>query len=85
MDFLWSLFVNFFGMAHNILVILKQFLLRYVNIILMLFQGIVKVRYAFIVHTFEKVAQLRGEDPEALSEQLWRNACAALRTDDSYN
>ena len=40
---------------------------------------------AFIVHTFEKVAQLRGEDPEALSEQLWRNACAALRTDDSYN
>lgn len=29
---------------------------------------------AFIVHTFEKVAQLRGEDPEALAEALWDNA-----------
>lgn len=29
---------------------------------------------AFIVHTFEKVAQLRGEDPEALAGALWENA-----------
>ena len=34
---------------------------------------------AFIVHTFLKIAELRGEDPERLSEQLWQNACAALR------
>ena len=34
---------------------------------------------AFITHTFEKVAELRGADPEALSELLWQNACAALR------
>ena len=33
---------------------------------------------AFIVHTFEKVAQLRGEAPETLSEQLWENACRAV-------
>lgn len=29
---------------------------------------------AFIVHTFEKVAELRGEAPEALAEQLWENS-----------
>ena len=29
---------------------------------------------AFIVHTFEKVAELRGEDPEALAERLWENS-----------
>ena len=34
---------------------------------------------AFIVHTFEKIAQLREADPEALSQQLWQNACNALR------
>jgi TatD DNase family protein len=34
---------------------------------------------AFIVHTFQKLAALRGEAPEALAEQLWQNACAALR------
>lgn len=34
---------------------------------------------AYIVHTFSKLAELRGEDPDKLSEQLWQNACAALR------
>lgn len=34
---------------------------------------------AFIVHTFEKLAELRGEDPEALAAKLWQNSCAALR------
>ncbi|MBR2697490.1 MAG: TatD family hydrolase [Clostridia bacterium] len=34
---------------------------------------------AYIVHTFSKIAELRGADPEKLSEQLWQNACAALR------
>ena len=34
---------------------------------------------AFIVHTFEKVAELRGADREALSEQLWANANRVLR------
>ena len=29
---------------------------------------------AFIVHTFTKVAELRGEAPDRLAEQLWRNA-----------
>lgn len=29
---------------------------------------------AFIVHTFAKVAELRGEAPDRLAEQLWRNA-----------
>ena len=29
---------------------------------------------AFIVHTFERVAALRGEAPEALAERLWANA-----------
>ena len=29
---------------------------------------------AFIVHTFEKVAELRDEAPEVLAEQLWLNA-----------
>lgn len=33
---------------------------------------------AFIVHTFGRVAELRGEEPEALAEQLWKNSCAAL-------
>ena len=34
---------------------------------------------AFITHTFAKVAELRGESPDALSERLWQNACTALR------
>ena len=34
---------------------------------------------AFITHTFARVAELRGESPDALSEQLWRNACAIMR------
>ena len=33
---------------------------------------------AFIAHTFARVAELRGEDPERLAEQLWQNSCAAL-------
>ena len=36
---------------------------------------------AFITHTFARVAELRGERPDSLSEQLWRNACAALAID----
>ena len=36
---------------------------------------------AFIAHTFEKVARLRGEDPEALAEQLWQNSNRAMRLD----
>lgn len=36
---------------------------------------------AYIVHTFQKLAEIRGGDPEALSEQLWQNACAALRVE----
>ena len=34
---------------------------------------------AYIVHTFEKVAELRGAEPEALAEQLWENACRVIR------
>ena len=34
---------------------------------------------SFIVHTFDKLAEFRGEDPEALSERLWQNACAVMR------
>ena len=33
---------------------------------------------AFIVHTFARVAELRGDAPDALAEQLWQNACRAL-------
>lgn len=29
---------------------------------------------AFIAHTFAKVAELRGESPDALAEQLWENS-----------
>jgi len=29
---------------------------------------------AFIVHTFDKVAELREQPPEALASQLWENA-----------
>lgn len=36
---------------------------------------------AFIVHTFNKVAELRGEAPEALAEQLWDNANRAMGID----
>lgn len=36
---------------------------------------------AYITHTFARVAELRGESPDRLSEQLWQNACAALRID----
>lgn len=37
---------------------------------------------AFIAHTFDKVAELRGEDREALSERLWGNANRAMRLED---
>ena len=33
---------------------------------------------AFIAHTFEKVAELRAAEPEALAEQLWENANRAM-------
>jgi TatD DNase family protein len=33
---------------------------------------------AFIAHTFEKVAELRAAEPEALDEQLWENANRAM-------
>ncbi len=33
---------------------------------------------AFIALTFEKVARLRGEDPETLAEQLWQNSNRAM-------
>ena len=33
---------------------------------------------AFIIHTFERVAGLRGEAPEALAESLWANANRAM-------
>ena len=33
---------------------------------------------AFITHTFARVAELRGESPDGLSEQLWRNSCRAM-------
>ena len=33
---------------------------------------------AFITHTFEKVAELRASEPEALAEQLWENANRAV-------
>ena len=36
---------------------------------------------AFIIHTFEKVAGLRGAEPEALAEQLWDNANRAIGID----
>lgn len=36
---------------------------------------------AFIVHTFQKLVELRGEEPEALADRLWQNACVALRVD----
>ena len=38
---------------------------------------------AFITHTFAKVAELRGTPPEDLAEQLWQNACAAMRIEES--
>ena len=38
---------------------------------------------AFVRYTFEKVAQLRGADEEALAARLWENACRALRIDPS--
>ena len=37
---------------------------------------------AFIVHTFSRVAELRGAEPEALAERLWKNSCAALGIED---
>ena len=33
---------------------------------------------SFLPHTFARVAELRGDAPDALAEQLWRNSCAAL-------
>lgn len=32
---------------------------------------------AHIIHTFRKIAVLRGEDPEMLAEQIWRNVHTA--------
>ena len=32
---------------------------------------------AFVKYTFERVAELRGEDPETLAEQLWENTVRA--------
>lgn len=37
---------------------------------------------AFIVHTFEKVRELRNADPEALAEQLWANANRIMGIED---
>ena len=34
---------------------------------------------SFLPHTFAKVAELRGGDPESLAEQLWANANRAMR------
>ena len=34
---------------------------------------------AFVLHTLEKIAQLRETDPEAMAQQLWTNSNAALR------
>ena len=34
---------------------------------------------AFITHTFDRVVEIRGGDPEALAEQLWQNACRIMR------
>ena len=36
---------------------------------------------AFIIHTFEKVAELRAAEPEALAEQLWENANRVMGID----
>ena len=36
---------------------------------------------AFIAHTFAKVAELRGESPDRLSERLWENACRIMAVD----
>ena len=33
---------------------------------------------AFIVHTFAKVAELRGASPDRLAEQLWENSCRII-------
>ena len=33
---------------------------------------------AFITHTFARVAELRGESPDGLAEQLWRNSCRVM-------
>ena len=37
---------------------------------------------AFMVHTFERLCELRDVDSEALSEQLFHNACRALRIEE---
>ena len=34
---------------------------------------------SFLTHTLSRVAQLRGESPDQTAQQLWQNACAALR------
>ena len=34
---------------------------------------------AFVLHTLEKIAQLRETDPEAMAQQLWTNSNTALR------
>lgn len=40
---------------------------------------------SFLVHTLYKVAELRGEAPEQLAEQLWANSLAALRLTERTN
>ena len=37
---------------------------------------------AFLPYTFAKVAELRGEEPKRLAEQLWDNANRAMRIED---
>lgn len=36
---------------------------------------------SFITHTLAKVAELRATGPDAMAEQLWKNACAILGLD----
>ena len=40
---------------------------------------------AFLVHTLEKVAQLRGQTAEETAAQLWANACRALGLPESLS
>lgn len=39
---------------------------------------------AFLIDTFRRVAEIRSADPEALSEQLWRNAMSAFDAEKRY-
>jgi len=38
---------------------------------------------AFVSHTFKFIAELRGEDPEAFAEQVWKNSCRVYGVDPS--